>query len=160
MYAFELYLKSAKLGYAASQYKLGLAYEYGHLGLNVDPPRSIAWYTKAAEQGDPDAELALSGWYLTGFEPILPRNEQEAYLWARKAAEKGLAKAEYAVGYFMEYGVGVTVELEEARRWYVRAASQGNVRAIARLKGAQSQETKPSNWRSDADARNGNCIVM
>jgi TPR repeat protein len=155
-----LYLTSAKLGYAASQYKLGLAYEYGHLGLRVDPPRSIAWYTKAAEQGDPDAELALSGWYLTGFENILPRNEQEAYMWAKKAADKGLAKAEYAVGYFLEHAVGVQEDLEESRRWYVRSASQGNVRAIARLKGANAYETKPANWRSEADAQNGNCNLM
>jgi TPR repeat protein len=101
IYAQELFLKSGQLGYAPSQYQLGLAYEYGYIGLPVDPRRSIAWYSKAAAQGDPEAELALSGWYLTGFSNVLQRNEHEAYLWARKAADKGLAKAEYAVGYFL-----------------------------------------------------------
>jgi TPR repeat protein len=149
------------LGYPTSQYKLGLSYEYGHLGLMIDPVRSIAWYTKAAEQGEPEGELALSGWYLTGFDTILPRNEFEAYLWARKAADKGLAKAEYAIAYFLEHGIGVQPDLEEARRWYLRAAGQGNSRAIARLKGNQVQSnTRPSQWRNEVEAQNGNCSIM
>jgi TPR repeat protein len=35
--AFELYQQAAKLGYGLSQYKLGMAYEYGTLGCPVDP---------------------------------------------------------------------------------------------------------------------------
>lgn len=67
------------------------------MNLQVNPRRSIAWYTRAAESGYSEAELALSGWYLTGAEGILPQSSQEAYLWARKAADKGLSNAEYAV---------------------------------------------------------------
>jgi uncharacterized protein len=159
-----LYIKSAKLGYAPSQYKLGLAYEFGQLGLNIDPKRSIAWYTKAAQQGEADAELALSGWYLTGFESVLRQSDKEAYLWARKAADKGLAKAEYAVAYFLEHGVGCESNLEESRRWYVRSAGQGNLRAIARLKEKKSQAIKPTgkakDWKTNPDNRDGNCSVM
>ena len=33
---------------------------------------------------------------------MLPQSDTEAYLWAKKAAEAGLAKAQYAVGYFSE----------------------------------------------------------
>jgi TPR repeat protein len=164
-YAFELYLKASKLGYAPSQYKLGLSHEYGHLGLAIDAKRSIAWYTKAAQQGEAEAELALSGWYLTGFEPIIQQSDKEAYLWARKAANKGLAKAEYAVGYFLEHGVGSEQNLEEARKWYIRSAGQGNSRAIARLSDRgqekrEAQQIKPIDWRRSKDAQNGNCIVM
>jgi TPR repeat protein len=158
-------LKSAQLGYAPSQYQLGLAYEYGYLGLPVDPRRSIAWYSKAATQGDPDAELALSGWYLTGFNQVLLKNDHEAYLWARKAADKGLAKAEYAVGYFLEYGVGVQPDFDDARRWYMRSAGQGNKRAVQRLNeinaGVQtSRVPNAAEWRSDSEARNGECSIM
>jgi TPR repeat protein len=101
-YARELYTKAAQLGYAPSQFKLGYSYEYGTLTCEVDPRRSIAWYTRAAEQGHPEAELALSGWYLTGSEGVLKQDDTEAYLWAMKAAEQGFAKAEYAVGYYSE----------------------------------------------------------
>ena len=123
-YAKDLFTRAAQLGFVPSQYKLGLAYEYGQLGCPVDPKRSIAWYTKAAEKGDPEAELALSGWYLTGSEGVLPQSDAEAYLWAKRAAEKGLSKAEFAVGYYGEVGIGVKQDLEFAKRWYMRAAGE------------------------------------
>jgi TPR repeat protein len=123
-YAKDLFTRAAQLGFVPSQYKLGLAYEYGQLGCPVDPKRSIAWYTKAAEKGDPEAELALSGWYLTGSEGVLPQSDAEAYLWAKRAAEKGLSKAEFAVGYYGEVGIGVKQDLEHAKRWYMRAAGK------------------------------------
>lgn len=64
--ARELFTQAAQLGYAPAQFKLGSCHEFGNLGCPIDPRRSIAWYTKAAQKGDPEAELALSGWYLTG----------------------------------------------------------------------------------------------
>lgn len=121
-YAKDLFTKAAQLGFVASQYKLGFCYEYGLLGCPIDPKRSIAWYTKAAEKGDAEAELALSGWYLTGSEGVLPQSDAEAYLWARRAANKGLSKAEFAVGYYAEQGIGVKQDIEFAKRWYMRAA--------------------------------------
>lgn len=72
---------------------------------------------------DLEAQLALSGWYLTGSDGVIQQSDTEAYLWARKAAEKGLAKAEYALGYFTEVGIGVPANLDEAKRWYYKAAS-------------------------------------
>jgi uncharacterized protein len=124
VYAMELFTKAATLGYTQSQFKLGQCYEFGSNGCPIDPRRSIAWYTKAAEKGDPEAELALSGWYLTGSEGILKQSDSEAYLWARRAATKGLSKAEYAVGYYAEVGIGVKQDLELAKRWYMRAAGR------------------------------------
>ncbi|KAK3812423.1 MAG: HCP-like protein [Linnemannia gamsii] len=132
-YSRELFTKAAGFGYAPSQFKLGHCYEYGALTCPVDPRRSIAWYTRAAEQGDAESELGLSGWYLTGAEGVLKQSDTEAYLWARKAADKGLARAEYAVGYYSEVGIGVKQDLEESRRWYLRSAAQGNNRAKKRL---------------------------
>lgn len=55
---------------------------------------------------------------------MIQQSDTEAYLWARKAAEKGLAKAEYALGYFTEVGIGVPQNLDEAKRWYYKAASE------------------------------------
>ncbi|PBK96533.1 HCP-like protein [Armillaria gallica] len=133
IYAKGLFTQAAHLGYTQSQYKLGQCYEYGSLTCPVDPRRSIAWYTKAAEKGDAEAELALSGWYLTGSEGVLKQSDSEAYLWARRAANKGLSKAEYAVGYYAEVGIGIKQDIEFAKRWYMRAAAQGNKRAMNRL---------------------------
>jgi len=122
-YALELFTKAAELGYAPSQFRLGHAYEFGVMGCPIDPRKSILWYSRAAVKGEPDSELALSGWYLTGAEGVLEQSDTEAYLWARRAAEKGLPKAEYAVGHLTEAGFGVAPSMEEAKRWYYKAAS-------------------------------------
>jgi TPR repeat protein len=122
--AKNLFTQAAHLGYTQSQYKLGQCYEYGALTCPVDPRRSIAWYTKAAEKGNSEAELALSGWYLTGSEGVLKQSDSEAYLWARRAANKGLSAAEYAVGYYAEVGIGIKQDIEFAKRWYMRAAGE------------------------------------
>jgi len=45
----------------------------------------------------------------------------------------GFAKAEYAVGYFTEMGIGCRRDPLEANMWYVRAADQGNETAQQRL---------------------------
>ena len=45
----------------------------------------------------------------------------------------GYAKAEYAVGYFTEMGIGCRRDPLEANVWYVRAADQGNETARQRL---------------------------
>ncbi|KAK9493145.1 hypothetical protein V1508DRAFT_397156 [Lipomyces doorenjongii] len=132
--ALELYGKAAALGYIPAQYKMGAAYEYGYMGCSIDPQRSIAWYSRAAQKGDPESELGLSGWYLTGADNVLPKSETESYLWARRSSEKGLAKAEYAVGYFMENGIGTTVNMHEAIRWYNKAAAQKYPKALNRLR--------------------------
>ena len=121
-YAKQLFVQAAELGYKFSQYRLGRACEYGLMGCPIDPRLSISWYSKAAVQEEHQSELALSGWYLTGAEGVLQQSDTEAYLWARKAATAGLAKAEFAMGYFTEVGIGCPPSSEEAKRWYWRAA--------------------------------------
>lgn len=123
-HAFQLFKQASELGYKYSQFRLGAAFEHGLLGCSIDPRQSISWYSKAAAQGEHQSELALSGWYLTGSDQILQQSDTEAYLWARKAASSGLAKAEYAMGYYSEVGIGVQPSLEEAKRWYYRAAGK------------------------------------
>ncbi|KAJ5372940.1 Tetratricopeptide-like helical [Penicillium concentricum] len=163
-YASQLFHQAAELGYKFSQFRLGTAYEYGLMGCPIDNRTSIIWYTRAAAQGEHQSELALSGWYLTGSEGILLQNDTEAYLWARKAATAGLAKAEYAMGYFTEVGIGAAANLDDAKRWYWRAAAQGFPKARERLEdlkkgGSRMQKTRLSrsavNKQSDGD-----CVLM
>lgn len=123
-YALSLFQDAAELGYKFSQFRLGCVFEYGLMACPIDPRQSIFWYSKAAAQEEHQSELALSGWYLTGSEGVLGQSDTEAYLWARKAAVAGLAKAEYAMGYFTEVGIGVPANLEDAKRWYWRAAGE------------------------------------
>jgi TPR repeat protein len=88
-YAAELFTQAAKLGHAEANYRLGDAYEHGKLNCPRDPGVSVHYYTGAAQKGHPLAMMALCAWYMVGAEPFLPKDENEAYEWARRAAECG-----------------------------------------------------------------------
>ncbi|KAG6286965.1 hypothetical protein E4U09_006425 [Claviceps aff. purpurea] len=60
-YAFELFHQAAALGYKYAEFRLGLAYEVGQLGVLKDNRQSIYWYSQAAQQEEHQSELALSG---------------------------------------------------------------------------------------------------
>ncbi|KAF4604669.1 hypothetical protein EYR40_003447 [Pleurotus pulmonarius] len=136
-YSVELLAQAAELGYAPSAYRLGECYEYGKMGCPQDPALSIHYYNIAAQQNHRDACFALTAWYLVGSPGVLPQSDTEAFLWAQKAAEAGLPKAMYAVGYFLEVGIGTPASLPDAIAWYKRAAEQGDKRAAQRLKASQ-----------------------
>jgi TPR repeat protein len=88
-YAAQLFTQSADLGHTEASYRLGDAYEHGKLGCPRDPALSVHFYTGAAQRDHPLAQMALCAWYMVGAEPILEKDEYEAYEWARKAAESG-----------------------------------------------------------------------
>ncbi|KAI9754500.1 MAG: hypothetical protein M4579_004670 [Chaenotheca gracillima] len=164
-YAKQLFFQAADLGYKASQFRLGCAFEYGLMGCPIDPRQSIAWYSRAAVQEEHQSELALSGWYLTGSEGVLQQSDTEAYLWARKAAQAGLAKAEFAMGYFTEVGIGAPANLEDAKRWYWRASAQNFSKATERLEdlrrgGSKVQKSRERLSRSNVHRNEGECTVM
>ncbi|THX17473.1 HCP-like protein [Aureobasidium pullulans] len=132
-YAAQLMTKSAELGHAEANYRMGQAYENGTFGCPKDAALSVHFYNGAASKGLPEAMMALCAWYMVGAEPVLEKDEVEAYEWSKRAAELGLAKAEYAVGYFTEMGIGCRRDPLEANVWYVKAADKGNETAKQRL---------------------------
>lgn len=154
--ARDLYTQAARLGHAPSQCKLGEAYANGTLACPVDPRSSIGWYNVAATKGEGQAELALSGWYLRGAEPVLPQSDVEAYNWALRAAHKGIANAEYAVGHYSEVGIGTPIDTEAAQRWYARAAAQNHPRAIECLKELKAHSSRVPLKVPDA----ADCVIM
>ncbi|EGO31286.1 protoplast regeneration and killer toxin resistance protein SKT5 [Serpula lacrymans var. lacrymans S7.9] len=135
-YSVELLAQGAELGYAPSAHRLGECYEYGKMGCPQDPALSIHYYNIAAQQNHRDACFALTAWYLVGSPGVLPQSDTEAFLWAKKAADAGLAKAMYAVGYFLEVGIGTPPNMSESLSYYKKAAELGDKRASQRLKGA------------------------
>ncbi|KAF2810016.1 HCP-like protein [Mytilinidion resinicola] len=167
-YALSLFRQSAELGYKFSQFRIAQSYEFGLLGCPVDHRMSIAWYSRAAAQEEHQSELALSGWYLTGSPGILEQSDTEAYLWARKAAcaEPPLGKALFAMGYYTEVGIGCPRSLEEAKRWYGRAAAYKFPKAQERLDelkrgGAKAQRSRERLSRSNQKQHEAdNCVVM
>ncbi|KAI9831523.1 MAG: hypothetical protein M1826_003413 [Phylliscum demangeonii] len=164
-HSIALFTRAAELGYKFSQFRLGSAHEYGLMGCAIDARRSIGWYSRAAAQAEHQSELALSGWYLTGADPVLHQSDTEAYLWARRAAHAGLPKAEYAMGYFTEVGIGAPPNVEEAKRWYRKAAAQNFPNARERLhdfqKGGATVQSRERISRSKVGKQHeGECCVM
>jgi TPR repeat protein len=88
-YAAQLFTQAADLGHAEACYRMGDAYEHGKLSCPRDPALSVHFYTGAAQRGHPAAMMALCAWYMVGAEPVLEKDENEAYEWARQAAECG-----------------------------------------------------------------------
>ncbi|OBS27371.1 hypothetical protein FPOA_01314 [Fusarium poae] len=169
-HAAELFTQAAELGHPEASYRLGDAYEHGLLNCPRDPALSVHFYTGAAERGHAGAMMGLCAWYMVGAPPILEKDEEEAYEWARRSADLGFVKAQYAVGYFTEMGIGCRRDVLEANVWYVKAADAGEERAKQRLAIIQAAVSGQGTPMEVAPPRNGkiqkngkddkDCIVM
>ncbi|KAK1673097.1 hypothetical protein BDP55DRAFT_232233 [Colletotrichum godetiae] len=125
--------KAAYLGFAKAQLKIGQAYELCQLGCDFNPAYSLHYYGLAAQQGQPEASLGVSRWFLFGYEGIFNKNEQLAFKYAQDAANAKLPTGEFAMGYYYEIGVHVPKDLRQARFWYEAAADHGNKDARGRI---------------------------
>lgn len=132
--------KAAYMKFAKAQAKMGSCYELGSLGCEFSPALSIHYNALASRQGEADADMALSKWFLVGSEGLFPKNEELAYTYAERAAATGLPTAEFALGYFHEIGMHVPVNLEKASEWYQKAAKHGNADAQGRLESLANKQ--------------------
>lgn len=132
--------KAAFLKFAKAQVQMGAAYELGNLGSDFNPALSVHYNALASKQGEAEADMALSKWFLVGSEGLFPKNEELAYTYAERAAAGGLATAEFALGYFHEIGMYVAVDLNRATEWYQKASQHGNADARGRIEGLSRKQ--------------------
>jgi TPR repeat protein len=125
--------KAAYLGFAKAQLKMGQAYELCQLGCEFDPALSLHYNTLAARQGESEADMAISKWFLCGYEGVFEKNEELAFKYAKRAAQVKMATAEFAMGYFYEIGMYVPIDLRESEKWYQKAGEHGNKDALGRI---------------------------
>lgn len=125
--------RAAYFNFAPAQYRMGWLHEYAQLECAFDPLLSVQYYSLASQGGEVEADLALSKWFLCGAEGCFDKNEALAFTFADKAAAKGLASAEFAMGYFFEVGVGCEKDLNVAKKWYHKASARGSSDAKERL---------------------------
>ena len=133
--------RAAFLGFAKAQLKMGSAYELCLLGCEFNPTLSMHYNRLAAGQGEPEAEMAVSKWFLCGYEGVFSKNEDLAFQYAKRAAQQEFPTAEFALGYFYELGLHCPMDLGKAREWYQKAADHGNADALARLSALSMQRT-------------------
>ena len=109
---------------------------------NNEPLR--AWI-ELAEAGSPNMQYGLARMYSLGTEAIgVARNEEQAAIWYRRAADQGHGKAQFALGQAYEEGRGVKQDREAALHWYRRAADQGIPEAKEKLDAPLRQKTMPA----------------
>ena len=112
---------------------------------------AFRWYSKAADQGNVEAQKALASMYYGG-KGVNP-DYAETLKWNRKAADQGDAEAQKRLGLMYYNGIGVTEDLAEATNWYRKSSDQGDTDARVLLERAdqvlqteakKSQEPQPS----------------
>ena len=101
--------------------------------------KAFEWVSKAAEQGDADAQSYLGTMYLLGNGVL--QNKRTAFDWHSKAAEQGIAGSQFVLGTMYSSGEGVKKDNTKALKWFSMAAEQGYADAQSRnqSQGGQSQ---------------------
>jgi len=86
---------------------------------------------EAAAKNDPAAAYEVALRYAEG--QGVPQNLAEAARWYERAANQGLAPAQFRLGSMYEKGLGVKKDIEAARKLYIAAADKGNAKAMHNL---------------------------
>jgi hypothetical protein len=98
------------------------SYEDGDYGLVKSAKKATKIYKRAVELGDTLAMLNLGLMYMKGDFKL---DKKKAVQLFRMAADRGNASAQNNLGLAYWKGDGCSQDLEEARRWFTLAASQG-----------------------------------
>ncbi len=90
------------------------------------------WFTKAALQGDKEAQYQLSQMFSNG--QGVEQSDILALNWMQKAASNGFAKAEFAYANMLSFGKGLDKPSpDQALLWYEKAANKGYPKAMLKL---------------------------
>lgn len=147
--------KAAKQGNIDAIYRLAQIYIKGSEPIEADIAEAISLHTQATERGHTDAPYRLGQIFQKGHG--VPTDIAAAKHWFSIAAERGHKKAkkliedcaskvtidaknkasqadaQFELGQIYENGDGVEQSYREAKKWYLKAAELGDVRAQYRL---------------------------
>lgn len=93
--------------------------------------QAIPILRQLAGQGHAKAMLEIGMLY--GMGRGVPRSEELAVDWFRKASENGSAAAQFNMGIAYQEGMGVDQDINEAIRWYTKASENGSTKADVNL---------------------------
>lgn len=127
--ASQWYEKSAELGFAPAQYRIGNMYEKG-LGVDRDVSKAKTWYQLAAAQGNASAMHNLAVLLAMGADGTV--DNDTAARWFIDAAELGVKDSQFNLGILAAKGVGMKQNLEESYKWFALVAKQGDADAASK----------------------------
>jgi uncharacterized protein len=113
----------AKQGNAHAQAKLGNYYLgnfYRGTSDKQKNAKALSWYSRAAEQGDTEAQFGLGTMYQSGWG--VKKDAEKAVSWYRKAAAQGNAEAQVRLAGYLDVGLGVKQDWNQALMWRHKAA--------------------------------------
>lgn len=148
--AVHYYEESAKLGNITAQKNLAICYRNG-TGVESNPSKVFYWTLEAAKRGDIESIRKISLYYIKGYGTEI--NHEEALLWyARyyaksiqinsvddvfdfffKKADEGDSQALYIIGKCFQYGVATETSLENAYKYFERAANLGHIESLIKI---------------------------
>lgn len=133
------------------QLKRGIALEYGTNCLSKDRKEAMLWLNKSASNGNALAMFELYKFHVNSEDENRYTNYNKAREWLIKAADNGLAEAQYILGTNYEvydehmmalyscqdpntsYPLKIKKDYGLARKYYIAASKQGHKKAIFRL---------------------------
>jgi len=119
--AFKWFQLAAKQGLNGAEVDLAYLYVTG-FGTNKDLEQAVHWYSLAAAQGNPNGEYSLGICYLHG--EGIEQNLALARKWISLAITHGdVPRSINAMG--LTYEIGPEKDLNEAFKWYDKAAAMG-----------------------------------
>lgn len=93
---------------------------------------ALTWFRKSAEKNWAEAQYYIGRCYYYG--QGFPKPDYfQAVIWYQKAADQGNADAQYQLGLCYEKGLGVKQDGKIARKWFEKAAANGNKNAMKKL---------------------------
>ena len=109
------------------------------------------WWLKAAEAGDVESMLKVSGRLYDGIG--VDKDEKTSFEWDMKAAELGNVRAMRLVAHKYWMGLGVESSKEKKYEWYLKAAEKGDEDAIQEVavmvgvgEGTAKDDKKAAEW--------------
>lgn len=130
---------------------------YEGRGVKQDYTQAVAWYRKAAEQGNSMAQNNLGVMYADGLG--IAQDDAQAVVWYRKSADQGNAFGQVNLGMMYMMGRGVEQNFDAALKLLTQAAAQNNddaplpVQALLRLPAQRGFLEVPLTLRIDGQNR-------
>ena len=105
--------------------------------------RAVEWWSKAANQGDQEAQYNLANAYRHGLG--VEKDLAKAFEWVMASATGGLAAAQASAGLAYATGEGAVQDPLESAKWFVLAARRGDAGAMANQQRAK-RILSPAQW--------------
>jgi hypothetical protein len=128
--AIHYYLRAAQAGYSTGYYNLAVLYRDGN-DVPQDFQKSARYCRAGADMDNSDCKRLLAYYCFKGFG--VEQNYAEAFSLYEELAKSGLANAQYFLGLCYRNGYGTNANQQQAKKWLLLAASQGDYQAIHEL---------------------------